>query len=79
MKTEKGTIMVKMKDHKFLVPLSMNGKTIVVQGTAEKKTTSVEMLKHYAEDAGKTKEEIAAITEPKQEIIIQATGIVVVK
>lgn len=53
--------------------------TIVVQGTAEKKTTSVEMLKHYAEDAGKTKEEIAAITEPKQEIIIQATGIVVVK
>lgn len=79
MKTEKGTIMVKMKDHKFLVPLSMNGKTIVVQGTAEKKTTSVEMLRHYAEDAGKTKDEIAAITEPKQEIVIQATGIVVVK
>ena len=79
MKTETGTIMIKMKDHKFLVPLSMNGKTIVVKGTAEKKTTSVEMLQHYALDAGKTKEEIAAIKEPKQEIVVQATGIVVVK
>jgi hypothetical protein len=77
MKTSTGTILVKMKDHKFLVPLSMNGKTVVVKGTAEKKITSVEMQKHYAEDAGKTKEEIEAITEPKQEIVLQATGIVV--
>ena len=79
MKTATGTIMVKMKDHKFLVPISMNGKTIVVKGTAEKKITSVEMLKHYAEDAGKSKEEIEMIKEPKQEIVVQATGIVVVK
>ena len=79
MKTETGTIMVKMKDHKFLVPLSMNGKTIVVKGIAEKKVTSVEMLQHYALDAGKTKEEIAAIKTPKQEIVVQATGIVVIK
>ncbi len=79
LKTATGTIMVKMKDHKFLVPLSMSGKTIVVKGVAEKKTTSVEMLKHYAEDAKKSKEEIDAIKEPKQEIIVQATGIVVIK
>ena len=79
MKTATGTILVKMKDHKFLVPLSMNAKTIVVKGIAEKKITSVEMQKHYAEDAGKTKEEIEAIKEPKQEIVLQATGIVVVK
>lgn len=79
MKTATGTMMVKMKDHKFLVPLSMNGKIIVVKGTAEKKVTSVEMLKHYAEDAGKSKEEIEAIKEPKQEVVLQATGIVVSK
>ena len=79
MKTATGTILVKMKDHKFLVPLSMNAKTIVVKGIAEKKITSVEMQKHYAEDAGKTKEEIEAIKEPKQEIVLQATGIVVTK
>ena len=79
MKANDKTIMVKMKDHKFLVPLSMNGKTIVVKGIAEQKVTSVEMLKHYAEDAGKTQADIDAIKEPKQEIIIQATGIVVIK
>ncbi len=79
MKTATGTMMVKMKDHKFLVPLSMNGKTIVVKGTAEKKVTSIEMLKHYAEDAGKSKAEIDAIKEPKQEVVLQAQGIIVTK
>ena len=72
-------IMVKMKDHKFLVPVEMKGKTIAIKGTAENKVTSVEMLKHYAEDANKSKEEIDAIKEPKQEIVIQATGIYVIK
>ncbi len=78
MKTATGTIMIKMKDHKFLVPMAMSGKTVVVKGVAEKKVTSVEMLQHYAEDAGKTKEEIAMIKEPKQEVVVQATGIYVV-
>jgi cyanophycinase-like exopeptidase len=59
------------------VPLALNGKNIVIQGTAEEKITSVEMLRHYAEDAGKSKEEIAAIKEPKKEIVVQAKGILV--
>lgn len=78
METENGTIMIKMKDHKFLVPLSMNGKTIVAEGTASLKETSVDMLKHYAEDAGKSKAEIDAIKEPKKEITMQAKGILVI-
>lgn len=77
METAQGAMMIKMKDHAFLVPLSMNGKTIVVDGIATRKETSVEMLKHYAEDAGKSKEEIAAIKEPKIEITMQAKGILV--
>ncbi len=77
METPSGTMLVKLKDHAFLVPLSLNGQTIVAQGTASVKTTSVEMLRHYAEDAGKSKEEIAKITEPKKEIVMQATGILV--
>ena len=32
METANGPMMIKMKDHSFLVPLSMNGKTIVVDG-----------------------------------------------
>ena len=77
METANGTMMIKMKDHSFFVPLSMNGKTIVVDGIATLKETSVEMLRHYAEDAGKSKEEIAAIKEPKKEITMQAKGILV--
>ncbi len=76
-KSADGKMMVKMKDHKFLVPLILNEKEIVIDGIAEEKITSVEMLKHYAEDAGKTKAEIAAIKEPKKEIVIQAKGILV--
>jgi hypothetical protein len=78
METANGSMLIKMKDHAFLVPLAMNGKTIVVDGTATLKETSVEMLKHYAEDAGKSKAEIDAIKEPKKEITMEAKGILVI-
>ncbi|WP_207492796.1 DUF4920 domain-containing protein [Aridibaculum aurantiacum] len=77
MKNGDGTIMVRMKDHKFFVPTVMNGKTIVVAGEAQLKETSVAQLRHYAEDAGKSKEEIEKIKEPKKEVVLQADGIVV--
>ena len=77
MKTENGSVLVKMKDHKYLVPLSLTGKTIVAEGEASVKETSVEMLRHYAEDAGKSKAEIEAIKEPKKEMVMQASGILV--
>jgi hypothetical protein len=78
MKTASGNIMVRMNNHAFFVPLAMNGKTIVVNGTAAVKETSVDMLKHYAEDAGKSKEEIEAIKEPKKEVLLKADGILVI-
>ena len=77
METANGSMLIKMKDHAFMVPLAMNGKTIVADGTATFKETTVEMLKHYAEDAGKSKAEIDAITTSKKEIILQAKGILV--
>jgi hypothetical protein len=77
METASGSMMIRMKDHKFFVPVSMQGKIIVANGTATLKETSVDMLRHYAEDAGKTKEEIAAIKDPKKEIVLHATGILV--
>lgn len=73
--TKTGSMLVKMKDHAFLVPLALEGKTVVADGVATFKETSVEQLRHFAEDAGKTKDEIAKITEPKKEIVFQATGI----
>lgn len=72
-------VFVKMKDYGFFVPLAMIGKTIVIDGEAKKITTSVDELRHYAEDAKKSKEEIAAITEPKEEIRLTAKGILVMK
>lgn len=77
MQTADGSMLVKMKDHAFLVPLALNGKDIVVSGSAKMKTTSVKELQHYAEDAGKTAEEIEAIKEPKKEIVVNAKGILV--
>lgn len=71
-------IMVQMKDHEFTVPKDIDGKTVYVLGTATKTTTTVKALQHYAEDAGKTKAEIEAITQPKTEIKMQATGVKII-
>lgn len=73
------TAFVKMKDYAFFLPEAIKGKTIVLDGQAQMKTTSVDELKHYAEDAKKSKEEIAAITQPQKEIRFTAKGIVVVE
>jgi len=73
------TAMVKMKDYGFFLPLAAKGRTVVVDGEVKMKTTSVAELKHYAEDAKKSKEEIAAITKPEKEIRVTAKGILVVE
>jgi len=70
---------VKMKDYGFFIPTAAKGKTVVLEGKSFVKTTSVEDLKHYAEDAKKSKKEIDAITQPKNEIRFMADGIVVVE
>lgn len=75
---DKTKVFVRMKDYAFFVPTDMIGKTIVLDGQAKLKTTSVEELRHYAEDAKKPKDEIAAITKPEEEIRFMATGILVV-
>ena len=49
----------------------------VIQGDLFLDTTSLEMLKHYAEDAGKSEEEIALITEPIYELGFIADGVII--
>lgn len=72
-------IMVRFKDYAFFMPQDIVGRTIVVEGAANKKEISVESQKHLAEDAGKSAAEIAQITAPKTSITILADGVVVVK
>lgn len=76
---DKTTAFVKMKDYAFFVPMAAVGKTVVIDGELKTKTVSVAELKHYAEDAKKSAEEIAAITEPKTELRVLAKGITVVE
>lgn len=78
-KTEGGSDMrITFKDYGFFVPKDgVEGKTFIAQGVAKKTITDVETLKHFAEDAGKSAEEIASITEPKEEITFVATGLAI--
>jgi len=68
---------VTFKDYEFFVPLDAAGKETTIQGIATMDTTTVEMLKHYAEDAGDSQEEIDAITEPEFNYAFEATGVIV--
>ena len=70
-------IMVRFTDYTYFMPQDIVGKTVVVEGKAKLNTTSVAWLKHYAEDMGKSKEEIAKITKPKESITIVADGVIV--
>ena len=79
LKTTDGEMMVRFKNYGFFMPLNIVGKTIVAEGKAKLVETSVAELKHYAEDAGKTKEEIEKITASKKEISFEAKGVVVSK
>jgi hypothetical protein len=77
--TAQGELFVQFKDYGFFMPKDLAGKEVIVEGKAYKEQTSVEELKHYAEDAGKSAEEIAAITEPVTEKKFMASGVVLVK
>ena len=70
---------VKFKDYKFFVPMDAEGADAIIKGIAKKEETSVDELKHYAKDAGKSEEEIAKITEPKVEYTFMADGVLLKK
>ena len=71
------TINVTFKDDSFTIPLDSKGKTATAQGIATKELVSVEMLKNYARDDGKSQEEIDAITEPEYTYKFVASGVVI--
>ncbi len=70
-------IFVKFEGHDFFAPKDAAGRQATVYGKATKEITPVADLQHYAADAGATAEEIAKITEPKEELQILATGVII--
>ena len=68
-------LFVMFKDYGFFVPLDFAGSKVVIQGMAFTEITTVEELRHYAEDEGKSAEEIAQITEAEKEHKFMANGV----
>lgn len=70
-------LMVRFKDYEFFVPKNSAGKNTVLEGWAYREEISVDELRHYAEDEGKSKEEIAKITAPETKFTFMADGVIV--
>ncbi len=67
--------MVKFKNYGFFMPKDITGDEVVVEGVAFVEEMSVDDQRHYAEDAGKTEEEILAITLPKRTLSVTSNGV----
>ncbi|MGN7784638.1 DUF4920 domain-containing protein [Niabella sp. 22666] len=76
---DKSKMFVKFKDYAFFVPMDIVGKSIILDGIAFNKTTSVAELQHYAKDAKKSQAEIDAIKEPQKQLRFLADGVLVIK
>ena len=66
---------VKFKDYGFFVPLNSDNREVVVSGKAFIEVVSVNELRHFAIDAGKSEDEVNAITEPKYTYALIADGV----
>ena len=72
------TLFVRFRDYGFFVPTdSVSGKKAIVEGDLFIDTISIEMLKHYAEDEGKSEEEIALIKSPSYNLNFTADGVII--
>lgn len=70
---------VKFKDYGFFVPMNAQKRESIVEGKAFVEETSIAELKHYAEDEGKSADEIAKIIAPKTEYKFLANGVLISK
>tara|TARA_B100000161_G_C33468035_1_gene376657 strand:+ start:296 stop:772 length:477 start_codon:yes stop_codon:yes gene_type:complete len=78
LKTEEDTLMVRFKDYSFFVPKEgVEGRNAIIQGEAYYDTLTVELLQHYAQDAGKSEDEILAITDPEYNFLFEASGVII--
>ena len=74
-RVDQDTILVRFKDYGFFVPKQgQENNRVVMQGIAKKDTISVDLLRHYAEDANKS---IEKITQPEYKISFLADGVII--
>lgn len=77
--TDNNQSFVKFKDYSFFVPLNADNSDAIVNGIAFIDVVSVEELKHYAKDAGKSKAEINAIKKSEITFAFKASGVLIKK
>lgn len=69
---------VKFKDYAFFVPKEgAEEHYAVVEGKAFIEEISIDELKHYAKDAGKSQQAIDSIVEPKRTLRFMANGVLI--
>lgn len=68
---------VTFKDYGFFVPKDLNGEQVVLEGSLQKKVSSVEEQRHYAEDAGKSAREVEAIQQADTSYAFEAVGVLI--
>ena len=77
-KVNTDTVFVKFKDYGFFVPKTgVKGKQILMSGKIFRDTITVERLRHYAEDAKKSIEEIERIKVPEYKINMIADAVAI--
>jgi hypothetical protein len=70
-------IKVSFKDNAFVIPIDSKGKKATVEGFAKKELISADLLKHYAEDEGKSQEEIDSINKDEYIYTFEAKGVII--
>lgn len=70
---------VKFKDYAFFIPKNAQNEEVIVNGKAFVSIETVEELKHYAKDEGKSQAAIDSITVPKINYSFLADGVLIKK
>ena len=69
-------MLVRFKNYGFFVPKDAAGKKVTLNGKAFAYEMSVAEQRHYAEDVGKSKKEIAKIKKPEKSVRFVADGVI---
>jgi hypothetical protein len=72
-------VFVKFKDYAFFVPKNAADEEVVISGKAYVSVKSIEDLKHYAKDGGKSQAAIDSIVAPKTKYSLMADGVLIKK
>lgn len=71
------TMRITFKDYGFFMPKDLAGRTIIAEGILSEDILAEKDARHYAEDAGKSKEEIAKIKGDQKTITMVAQSVFV--